>query len=424
MGKSPQELFQERNKRLEDAIALRIPDRVPVAPVDAGFFVEYAGTTWEEVMYDCEKATAASKKTITELQFDAYWPPAIFMSGGIQDLLNFKQVKWPGAADPSNRVADGTYQYVEPGTLYPEMKAEEYDWFLDDPSDYILRGHLPKIFKALEPLKTLPHLSMLVGYYVGIPQALPLLSSPEMIAGLQALAEAAKIAALDAQAAGRFVNEMAQLGYPIMAAAFSIAPFDYFADFLRGGRGALTDMYRHPDKLKAAIARVTPWIIDWTLSMALPMKNFCNRIFIPIHKSAGVFMSEEQHKEFFWPSMREVIVALVDAGLTPYLYTEGEFSARLETIKDVPKGKVLYHIEKDLFKAKEILGDTVCLSGGPPPSVMNLGTPEEVKAWSKKIIDIVGKDGGFIMDVEHTMITAKPENVRALVEFTKEYGVY
>ena len=47
-----------------------------------------------------------------------------------------------------------------------------------------------------------------------------------------------------------------------------------------------------------------------------------------------------------------------------------------------------------------------------------------MKAYCKKLIDVCGKGGGFIMDAATGLDDAKPENVRAMFEFTKEYGVY
>jgi hypothetical protein len=47
-----------------------------------------------------------------------------------------------------------------------------------------------------------------------------------------------------------------------------------------------------------------------------------------------------------------------------------------------------------------------------------------VKAYCKNLIDYVGKDGGFIMDAAAHVTEAKPENLKAMFEFTKEYGVY
>jgi len=53
-----------------------------------------------------------------------------------------------------------------------------------------------------------------------------------------------------------------------------------------------------------------------------------------------------------------------------------------------------------------------------------LGTPDEVKAYCKKLIDTAGKGGGFIMSNGAFFDKAKPENVKAMVDFTREYGVY
>jgi uroporphyrinogen-III decarboxylase len=52
------------------------------------------------------------------------------------------------------------------------------------------------------------------------------------------------------------------------------------------------------------------------------------------------------------------------------------------------------------------------------------GTPDEVKDHCKKLIDVVSKGGGYIMDAGASLDEAKPENVRAMIDFTKEYGVY
>lgn len=45
-------------------------------------------------------------------------------------------------------------------------------------------------------------------------------------------------------------------------------------------------------------------------------------------------------------------------------------------------------------------------------------------AYVKNLIDIVGKGGGLIVYCNVIIDEAKRENVKAMVEFTKEYGVY
>jgi uroporphyrinogen-III decarboxylase len=77
-----------------------------------------------------------------------------------------------------------------------------------------------------------------------------------------------------------------------------------------------------------------------------------------------------------------------------------------------------------MARAKKALGKTACIAGNVPISLLSTGTPGEVKEYCKKLIDVAGKDGGFILTSGGVIDKAKPENVRAMIEFTKEYGVY
>ncbi len=109
----------------------------------------------------------------------------------------------------------------------------------------------------------------------------------------------------------------------------------------------------------------------------------------------------------------------------PHVFWEGDCTSRLETIGDIPRGKALYAFEKtDIFRAKEVLRDRVCIRGNVPASLLCTGSPQEVRDYCKKLIDVVGKGGGFIMDSASSLDEEKPENVKAMIEFTKEYGVY
>ena len=78
--------------------------------------------------------------------------------------------------------------------------------------------------------------------------------------------------------------------------------------------------------------------------------------------------------------------------------------------------------QTDMAKAKEIVGDTLCLFGNVPSSMLKIGTPEEVKEYCKKLIDTAAKGGGFVMANGAFFDHAKPENLQAMVEFSKEYG--
>jgi uroporphyrinogen-III decarboxylase len=185
----------------------------------------------------------------------------------------------------------------------------------------------------------------------------------------------------------------------------------------------MLDMYRKPDKVIAACEKLLPIMIELAISGA--KASGVPRVGIPLHKGLDGFMSLEQFKKFYWPTLRGLMVALIDAGLNPTPFWEGDCTSRLEIIKDIPAGKAMYAFEAtDLMKAKDILGDTVSIKGGVPISILATGTPEDTKAHCKKIIDYVGRDGGFLMSPSSNIEDAKVENIRAFFDFTKEYGVY
>jgi hypothetical protein len=59
--------------------------------------------------------------------------------------------------------------------------------------------------------------------------------------------------------------------------------------------------------------------------------------------------------------------------------------------------------------------------GNVPNIMLHSGTPDDVRGYCKKLIDTIGKDGGFIMDSAVMLDEAKPENLKAMFDFTREY---
>jgi len=412
--------FEERARRVADAIQLKVPDRVPIVPFAHFFPLHYAEVSLKEAMYDYNKAYTAWKKTYMDFKWDAVVPP-FTSSARVFDILKSKLLFWPGHGISDTAMV---YQFIEPGqkikgqVQYEPMKPEEYDLFLDDPTDYILRVYLPKAFETLKPLSNLPPIHGVTHWYLEIVSSI--LATPNLDEVFQTLAEAAREANKFSRSFLGFIQEIKSLGFPILSLAFTHAPFDYIADFHRGTYGALTDIFRNPDKLLKACEKITPWMIQKGVIGAKLTGNPIVGIYL--HK--GIFLNVEQYKKFYWPSLKKVITALIEHDLIPYIYAEGDYTPYLEIIKDVPKGRLIYHIEKGIFKAKEILGDTACLLGGIPNSLLITGTPESVKEYCKKVIESVGEGGGFIMGTESPLHEAKIENVKAMTNATMEYGVY
>ena len=201
------------------------------------------------------------------------------------------------------------------------------------------------------------------------------------------------------------------------------APFDALGDFFRGTKGVVLDMYRRPEKVMAACEKLLPIMLESAIPAAKASGN--PRVFIPLHKGSDNFMSLDQYQRFYWPTLRELLLALVKEGLTPVVLVEGPYNSRLETIRDIPEGKIVYWFEHvDIAKAKAIVGQRACIMGDVPMSLLSTGTVDQVKEYCKRLIDTAGENGGFIMSSAANLDDAKVENAKALIEFTREYGVY
>ena len=415
MDQTFEALFQEREKRVNDAIQLgEPPDRVPVM-CHSGFFPAlYAGITCEEAMNDRDKLMAAWTKFLEDFEPDMTDNPfTTRFLGPILDALDYRPLKWAGHGLGKN----ASYQFLE-GEY---MKEDEYDRLLYDPTDFVIRTYWPRIFGALKPFENLPRLHDVIAYYMGIGK-FAAFGSADMVKALEALTESAKKARQMIEGAAAWAANCKELGFPMQAGALTQAPFDTLSDFLRGTRGSMLDLFRRPDKVLAMTEKLLPMMLELGLTAK---ERGIPRVFIPLHKGLDGFISPQQFRTFYWPTLKRLIEGLIEEHCTPFVFWEGDVASRLEIIGDIPRGKAVYAFERtDMFRAKEVLGDQVCLKGNVPLSLLVTGTEDDVRDYCRKLIDGVGKDGGFIMDSSTVVDDAKPANVKAMFNATKEYGVY
>lgn len=78
----------------------------------------------------------------------------------------------------------------------------------------------------------------------------------------------------------------------------------------------------------------------------------------------------------------------------------------------------------DMARAKKILGDNACIAGNVPVTVLCTGKPQEVKEHCRKLIEVCAPGGGYILTGSASMDRGNPDNLRAVMEAVKEYGVY
>lgn len=414
MGKTPKELYEERNGRINDAIQLRTPDRIPLNLSFGYFPARYTGIPFSDAWYDIDSWLAAHKKTVTDFEPDGLFFLQPFIPGKALEILDLHQLRWPGYQLPDNVV----HQAIEEEW----MKADEYDAALDNLGDYMLRVFYPRISGALEPLRMLPQISSLGFKYRGMLSLGEILARPEVAQAIAKLQKAGEEYARVRIKMMTFTQEIEKLGFPVTGPTDGAVPFDTISVMLRGMQGAMTDMYRQPEKLTEFCDFYLEKVMDKIEVRTTGSVN--RRVFFGLHRGSDGFLSINQFKTYYWPPLKKIIMAFIEKGLIPCPFFEGEWDERLEFLLELPRGKVLCHFANtDLKKAHEILGGHHCIMGTVPSFLLQTGTVSEVENFCKHLIDTCGKDGGFILS-NMPMDYARPENVQAMIKFTKRYGAY
>jgi len=415
LGKPADQLFGERLTRLTTALQLKQPDRIPIV-LGAGYLLaDMYGVTRQEQHENGETEIQMLLKAAEYFQPDSIF--GAFNNPSASLIVGDRMTKFPGhGLDPN-----GSFQFVE-GEY---MKPEDYDAFIDDPADWAIRKYWPRVFPALEGLSLLPPLGMAAfGHYSLF--SLGILTAPPVVQALQTLGKAAAAqAAVDARTV-ETTQRLAAAGFapPPLAGSVIEAPFDFMSDTLRGMRGIMLDIHRRPEKLLAAMEKVLKFELEYAIafSNATGLKT----AFIPLHRGSDGFMSLPQFEKFYWPTLKAMQETLVENGIMPFVFYEGVWDQRLKYLAELPRGKTAGWFQfSDIFKVKEIVGDTMCIQGGMRNSMLQAGTAEEVREFTKRLCKEVGRGGGFIMSVGvGEMEGCRPDLVKIWIETTKEYGVY
>ncbi len=407
---------EARAKRIAEAMRLGRPDLVPLIMPIGYMLADLGGITRRQLLEDPAKAQELLEQAALEFQPDSIHGP-FPADPKPYLLLGDRMTVWPGHGVDE----DTQFQFVESEF----MRADEYDAFLEDPTDWVIRNYLPRAFANLDGLADMPPLSLFVfgSYYLN---SLGVLTQGRLADSLRTFARALQAIAEDADRVKRNHERMAALGFPdsFIAGPTVTAPFDALSDALRGMRGIMLDVLRQPEKLLAAEEKLARVELEYAVGVC--KATACDRAFLPLHRGSDGFMSLRHFETLYWPQLRDILVALVEHGITPIVFYEGCWDQRLEYLTELPKGKTVGWFQaSDIFRVKKVLGDTMCIVGGMPNSLLKAGPVAELRAYTRRLCEEVGEGGGYMMcTAVGEMAGSDPVLVRAWVDATREFGRY
>lgn len=363
-------------ERLNAAIRLEPTGTVPVAPKIGYFSARFVGMTTHEWLFDKTKQWKAMLETFDRMGGWDFQP--VLPSGPrTMSLALLMKVKLPGVELPPDAQAQALEEQL--------MTVEDYDIVIEQ------------------------------GYQS---------YTDAMTARLYPDLDRDQLAALRKESADD-MKEWSALwesrGVPLLHYSSASGAFSRFAG-TRSLKEFLIDLHRRPQKVKEAIAAATPEIIASAIARAKACGN--PRVMIASSRESGSCISPKRFEEFGFPAMKQLVDALVEAGFNPVFHFDQDWTLNLPYLKQLPKKKCILQLDgfTDIFKAKEVLGDHMCIFGDLPPALLALGTPEEVTAYCKKLIDVVGEGGGFILSSGcNAPIDSKPENIQAMLDTARTY---
>ncbi|MBR2328717.1 MAG: hypothetical protein IKA58_02400 [Clostridia bacterium] len=414
-----QKKYDEKVARVQAAIALKEPDRVPITPSTDAFPIINAGFTVGEVIYDTslQKMKQAVVKYLNDFDPDKTGGVGMVFAGEgpMLELERSKNMRWAGM--PGDIIdINSIQQHIE----FPTLLDDEFEEFFSDRTGWSLRKQTPRTSGLLEPFAKLR-----LGGMMGARMLAAQVSTPEFKAMLEDLWKLNELQQVY-QAGVKDVNEtVREMGYPDFSGGMAAVPFDSYSDGLRGTILSLQDLYDHEDEVEKYIEETFEQQLHMIRMQGANPANKGKHVFMALHKGMDGFMSDEHYRHFYWRHLQKIIETIIEVDMVPYIFTEGKYNSRLDCLTEVPVGKVFYHFETvDMALAKSKLKDIACISGGFSTNILQFGKPEQVKDEVKRLLDICAPGGGFIFETSSALSHVKRENVEAMFETVKEYGKY
>lgn len=367
-------------ERVEAAIKLQAVDRVPVIPLITPFFpARHKGMTNAQAIHDLDRARELIMEVFDEVGgWDGMIYPgyAYMVAPKISAVIMVPPLRQPGRGLGDNEVP----QFEE----REEISLNDYDLI-------IKLGW--KAFAEKNYSRFLP-----------VPEA--------------------KLIRWTERQLEQFVKDVKaweEKDVPCLAGSMTLTPLMFFS-MKRTLINFTLDLYRYPDKVAAVFDASVDDFIDSAIAAARLTK--LPGIMLAMERGGGFYYPLKIFERFELPYLKKMVEAFTSAGFITILHFDSDWTINLPYLKELPKAKCICELDSttDIFKAKEILNGHMCIMGDVPASLSSLGRPEEMEEYCTKLIDKIGKGGGYILSSGcEVPADTKFENFKAMINTAKTH---
>ena len=378
--------LQERIQTVRDAANFKKTDRIPTHSHYWTYEILDAGYTLREAIYDYDKMYKS------------------FM--GFQEKYDFDFYNCLGWRNPF-RVVDAVdanvYDFSADGEMlsikdYCVMEADEYPELIEDPKKFIWTKVMSRRCNGLYGEDA-----------------------------YEKIVEAQKEHMIFNDYVARLQHDITEVhGVPRNSTTgLYDVPFDFICNQLRGLKNTCLDLRRRYDEVLDAVKAMCELngMEGYLETCKQPVPD--DAIFATVHVMlAHSILPTKKWADIYWPYFKRVIENCAEAGNQVMLFTEADMLRFADYFDEAPKGVLTLQPEvDDVFEVRKRLPNCA-ICGGMTAYLLGHGTKEECLDYGKKLIDELGKDGGFIMGQNKMMSyrnDATPENILAVQELCATY---
>lgn len=378
-------LFNERIKRIDDAVRFNSPDRVPHISFFYLWMVHDYGAKLSNALKNWELSEKIYRQFMEKYQFDA--------NVSYMDLFCH-----PFAA--TDVLGKGAYALDdEKGVIsledIPLITVKEYPEFINNPGKYTWDVIMPRKFENFNNL-TVADFQKIIDMFDAY-----LVTQQKHI----------KIAKEDYGVPNHIVPAF-NPGFP---------GIEMLINFYSGLKETALAMRRKPGLVDDFCAMFDQGI-DQALAGIRKEGKQIQTAFDLHHVLLGhTLLNEKQWERYYWPWLKKVCDKVVEEDITIKLFSEGTILRFADYFRDYPKGHIAVQTEQDdIYELAKALPNC-CMVGGITSDVLSKGTKEECISQVKDLIENIGeRDGGLIL-TQNKMMTfkndANPENMKAVCDY-------
>ena len=198
-------------------------------------------------------------------------------------------------------------------------------------------------------------------------------------------------------------------------------PFDLLT-LLRGPQDFMMDLLTEDEDV---IHHALQWATEAHIRFAKAMRDLTHATSMGDSYAGPNLISPNLYRQFALPYEKQVVSAVQTPDKPYSVHICGDTTKILDDMATNGARMVEVDWQVDMGKARAIFPENVTIMGNVDPSdPLVLGTPEQVKAKAKAIIEATGGKGLILSSGCAMGANTKPENMAALVESAKLYGTF